>query len=211
MINRVEYDIILAIALRAISNNAGSFAFAPHLTVPSWRRRSWTHRAPKQAPLARCGLVAVHALLFRMNNYSAQMLQAADRAARIKNDRCAFLCTYLNSHAFSTEQLILSCRFERSIQLQRQHDIDEAAANEAIQRSQVEHMHRQQQVTLAARARPCLITYATCRTKSSRFTSCSAGETGPSRPTATTSPWPPRCASFGQHQPSNHYAKPVSF
>jgi hypothetical protein len=46
-----------------------------------------------------------------------------------------------------TEKLIFSCRFERSIQLQRQHDIDEAAANEAIQRSQVEHMHRQQQVT----------------------------------------------------------------
>jgi hypothetical protein len=35
--------------------------------------------------------------------------------------------------------------------LQRQHEIDEAAANEAIQRSVVEDMHRRQQVTAKQR------------------------------------------------------------
>ena len=98
----------------------------------------------------------------------------------------------LNSYAFFTKQLILSCRFERSIQLQRQHDIDEAAANEAMQRSQVEQVHRQQQVTSAARAAPCVITHAVCSTKSSSFTSCSADETERLQPIATTSPWPHR-------------------
>ena len=49
----------------------------------------------------------------------------------------------------SLRDLFLPCfRFERSLQLQRQHEIDEAAANEAMQRSMVEDLRRRQQVAV---------------------------------------------------------------
>jgi hypothetical protein len=70
------------------------FRICPHLTVPPLAQ-ALMDTSRTQASATRkvwaCSLcLLVYAFLFRMNDFSAQMLQAADRAARIKNDRCAF-------------------------------------------------------------------------------------------------------------------------
>jgi hypothetical protein len=95
------------------------------------------------------------------------------------------------------------------MQLQRQHELDEAAANDAIQRAMLEDLRRQQQVlgrsrVIAIRRSISVLTLLTSarRKRWCNCMTCSVAGTGPLPPTVTTSPSPLRFAKRYSPRPS---------